>query len=326
MYEPPFTLSNELSARCIELAELVGRVAAPSDLSTSPTLHRRLRIETIYSSLAIEQNSLTPDQVTAVLDGKHVLGNGDDILEVQNADRAYVLLDDLDPLSITDLLRVHGAMMQGLRPDAGTFRSGDVGVFDGPQLIHAGTPARYVPSVVADLFEWLSRTDLHPLLAACVFHYELEFIHPFSDGNGRTGRLWHTLILSRWRPVLAWLPVESVIFARQAEYYVRLNEANACGDSAPFVSFMVDVMREAILPYCQHGGTDPDEEALTYLRRHPDALVADLAHALGISKRSAERLVRKLKETGRLERVGSARAGRWEALSGDDARQNGFTG
>ena len=158
----------------------------------------------------IEGNTLSEEAVTDILDGKRMLGPAKDILEVENAQRAYALAPSLNPYCVDDLLQAHRVMMEGLVESAGRFRSKNVGVFDGDNLSHAGTPAHYVPDVVADLFAWLSSTDLHPLLSSCIFHYEFEFIHPFVDGNGRTGRLWHTMLLARWRSALAWLPIESV--------------------------------------------------------------------------------------------------------------------
>ena len=213
-YEPSFERTDVIDALCMEIAELVGMLSPQTPLSTSPTLRRELRIQTIYSSLLIEGNKLDERAVSAIIDGKRVLGDRRDILEVENARAAYDLIPELDPHSLADLLRVHRVMMGGLVPDAGRFRSGNVGVFNGDTLIHAGTPAAYVPEAMGGLFEWLRATRLHPLLASCVFHFEFEFCHPFSDGNGRMGRLWQTLLLSRWRSVLAWLPVESAIRRR----------------------------------------------------------------------------------------------------------------
>ena len=188
-YEPPLVRTAEINALCMEIAELVGALGSASALSTSPVLHRELRITTIHSSLMIEGNTLSREAVTAILDGKRVLGPARQILEVDNARRAYRLMDDLDPLSPDDLLRAHGVMMRGLIDDAGRYRAENADVFKEGGLIHAGTPARCIPEVMADLFAWMASTDLHPLPASCVFHYEFEFIHPFSDGNGRTGRL-----------------------------------------------------------------------------------------------------------------------------------------
>ncbi|MDO4401299.1 MAG: Fic family protein, partial [Coriobacteriia bacterium] len=290
-----------------------GSLVPMGGLATSPTMHRELRIKTIHSSLAIEGNSLSEEVVSAILDGKRVLGAASDIREVQNADRAYAMLAELDPTSVSDLLRAHGVMMDGLIPEAGCFRAKNVGVYDGERLIHAGTPAAYVPEVVADLFAWVARTDLHPLVASCVFHYEFEFIHPFSDGNGRMGRLWHTLLLSRWRPVLAWLPIESVILDRQAGYYAALAESNYRGSCECFVTFMLEVIRDAMRPYAY--GYDRDlarrEKACDYLRHDERATVSEIAGHLGCSKRTAERLMAELKADGIVAREGSARAGRW---------------
>lgn len=254
--------------------------------------------------------------MSAIIDGKRVLGDRRDILEVENARAAYDLIPELDPHSLADLLRVHRVMMGGLVPDAGRFRSGNVGVFNGDALIHAGTPAAYVPEVMGGLFEWLRTTRVHPLLASCVFHVEFEFCHPFSDGNGRTGRLWQTLLLSRWRSELAWLPVESAIRRRQADYYEALARSGATGSCESFVEFMLEAIREAILPYARpESAVDVERaRALAFLSDNSRSTVAQLAQHLGCSKRSAERIVAQLKEEGVLERQGSARGGEWKVM------------
>lgn len=317
-YEPPFERNARIDSLCMEIAELVGMVSPSADLAKSPVLHRELRISTIHSSLTIEGNGLDRSAVTAILDGKRVLGDARDILEVENAKRAYDLIPELNPYSIDDLLRCHRAMMDGLVAGAGCFRSGNVGVFDGDELIHAGTPAAYVPEVVADIFGWLERTDIHPLLASCIFHFEFEFAHPFADGNGRTGRLWHTLLLSRWRPVLEWLPVESTIRKRQQGYYEALAKSDAAGTSDVFVEFMLEAIRDSLQPYAKVA--DEHEialgRALSYFESSPSGNIAALAAVLGCSRRTAERLVAELKESGSLVRVGSARGGHWEVISG----------
>ena len=312
-YEPSFERTDVIDALCMEIAELVGMLSPQTPLSTSPTLRREVRIQTIYSSLVIEGNKLDERAVSAIIDGKRVLGDRRDILEVENARAAYDLISELDPHSLADLLRVHHVMMGGLVPDAGRFRSGNVGVFNGDTLIHAGTPAAYVPEVVGGLFGWLRATRLHPLLASCVFHFEFEFCHPFSDGNGRTGRLWQTLLLSRWRPVLAWVPIESAIRRRQADYYEALARSGATGSCESFVEFMLEAIRESILPYAKPASAEDMNRALAiaFLRDNSRSTVAQLAEHLGSSKRSAERLVAQLKDEGVLERQGSPRAGLW---------------
>lgn len=313
-YEPPFERSNRIDELCMEIAELVGMVSPQADLAKNPLLHRKLRIRTIHSSLLIEGNTLDESAVTAILNGKRVLGNTRDIREVENAKKAYDLIPVLDPYSVEDLLKCHRVMMNGLVSEAGRFRSGNVGVFDGDALIHVGTPATYVPEVMANIFEWLTRTSIHPLLSSCVFHFEFEFVHPFADGNGRTGRLWQTLLLSRWRPILEWLPVESIIRERQKGYYTTLAKADAAGSSEAFVEFMLEVIRDALIPYAKPANEQnvTAKQALAYFELNPEGSVSDLAVNIGCSKRTAERIVAKLKESGALKRIGSARGGHWE--------------
>ena len=313
VYQPPFRKNNRIDLLCMEIAELVGMLSPETPLAKSPVLHRQLRIKTIHSSLLIEGNSLDEAAVTAILDGKRILGNSHDILEVENAKHAYDLIPTLNPYSLDDLLMAHGTMMKGLNPEAGRFRSGNIGVFDGDVLIHAGTPAAYVPEVMADIFNWLKTTDMHPLLASCIFHFEFEFCHPFSDGNGRTGRLWHTLLLSKWRPILTWLPVENTIKERQAEYYRALAKSNATGLSEIFVEFMLEVIKRAITPFAKPMEAQDvlTEKTLEYFESNPKGNINQLADFLGCSKRNAERVVAKLKAAGLLARRGSARAGIW---------------
>lgn len=314
-YEPPFSRTARIEALCMDIAESVGSLGPNSKLSTNPTLHRKLRISTIYSSLLVEGNELSLDQVTAIIDGKRVLGNQNDIREVENARNAYDMLPDLDPLSLDDLLLAHKAMMTGLVPEAGRFRSKNAGVFEGERLIHAGTPAKYVPSLMEDLFSWLACSDMHPLLRSCVFHYEFEFIHPFADGNGRTGRLWHTLLLSKWRHALAWLPVESVILKRQQDYYRAFSEAESKGECGPFVTYMLEAIKEALAPYSgnQASATVLREEALlAFVLDRPHATIAEIAEHLGVSRATVDRLIAALRANGRLNRVGGRRAGHWE--------------
>lgn len=246
-YEPLYTLTNRMLNSVADISQLVGQISAFDNLSPNPQLRRISRMKSIHSSLAIEANTLTLEQVTAVLDGKRVLAPPKDIHEAQNAYEAYDALSTMDPYSLDDLLTAHKFMMDGLVKDAGCFRTGNVGVFDGEKLIHAGTPARYVPEVMRDLFDWLKRADIHPLIASCVFHYEFEFVHPFSDGNGRTGRLWHSLLLQNWQSVFAWLPVESLVARHQQEYYKALGDSGSSGgDSTIFIEFMLNMIEKTL--------------------------------------------------------------------------------
>ena len=205
--------------------------------------------------------------------------------------------------------------MTGLVPEAGRFRSKNAGVFEGERLIHAGTPAKYVPSLMDDLFSWLARSDMHPLLRSCVFHYEFEFIHPFADGNGRTGRLWHTLMLSKWRRALAWLPVESVILKRQQDYYRAFSEAESKGECGPFVTYMLEAIKEALAPYSGNQASAAvlrEEALLAFVLDRPNATIAEIAEHLGVSRATVDRLIATLRANGRLNRVGGRRAGHWK--------------
>ena len=225
-YAPPLTLTPALLNRVAAIAEALGRWSARQDSQPSPRLRRENRIHTIQASLAIEQNSLSIEQVSALFDGQRVIGPARDIQEVRNAIAAYDALPRWDPANHEHLLAAHGLWMAGLIDAPGRFRRGGVGIYRGDQLVHMAPPAARVPDLVNDLLAWLAASTWHPLLVSCVAHYELEFIHPFADGNGRLGRLWQTLILSRWNPLLAWLPIEEVIRSRQQGYDESLGQAD----------------------------------------------------------------------------------------------------
>ena len=329
-YSPPFTMTDEIANLIIEIGEYVGQISAHDSLSANLTLRRENRIRSIHSSLAIEQNSLSLDQVSDVINGKRVLAPPQDIREVKNAYEAYEQLSMLNPYSLDDLLKAHYFMMNGLVEEAGRFRSGGVGVYAGDRLIHAGTPARYVPEVMRQLFSWMRHSRLHPLIKSCIFHYEFEFVHPFADGNGRTGRLWHSLILQRWKPFFAWLPIETLIHEQQDGYYQALNASNAKGESSTFVEFMLNVicnaLREIRSAQSDHdvginvgvnvgvNKTDAESACLNLLREDPKLSAQRLAGQLGLSARQVERLLAGLKKNGRLERIGAAKNGFWKVI------------
>lgn len=212
----------------------------------APLPRRENRIRSIHASLAIENNTLSLEQVTAVIEGRRVLGKPAEIQAVRNAFSAYEAMAEWNPGSLKHLLAAHRLLMTGLVHDAGRFRSGAVGIAKGSRVVHLAPPADRVNGLMKDLLAWLKRTDSHPLIASCVFHYELEFIHPFADGNGRMGRLWQTLILSRWNPLFAHLPVESVIRERQSGYYAALATSDKAGNSTAFIEFMLAALLTAL--------------------------------------------------------------------------------
>ena len=248
-YTPPFTMNDEIVDLVSRASYELGRASMAMQGDHFVHLRRQNRIRTVHSSLAIEHNTLTLGQVTAILDGKRVLGDPREIREVRNAFDAYDLLVDTDPMSVKALLAVHRAMMNDLAEEAGIFRTQGVGIFDGERLVHMAPPAKFVASQISNLIAWYAESTLHPLVKSAVFHYEFEFIHPFQDGNGRMGRFWHTALLGRWNPVFYWLPVEELIQKNQQGYYDALGTADKLADSAGLVEFMlrlfVDALEEA---------------------------------------------------------------------------------
>lgn len=291
-YKPPFHMTDKMTFLIAEISEQVGRITVLQEGTISPHLRRENRIRTIHSSLAIEHNSLSLEQVTAILDGKRVLGNPNEIKEVQNAYQAYELMLRLDPSSVDDLLKAHKLMMNGLVPENGNFRSGGVGVFDGDVLIHMAPPAEFVPQHINNLFEWYSASELHPLIKSAVFHYEFEFIHPFADGNGRMGRMWHSLLLGKWKELFFWLPIEELIQSRQKEYYDALEAADALADSADFVELMLEIIRDSLKEVTVVGrSTDQDTDQDADQDKAP---TERLLSALGDDTLSAAQIMERL--------------------------------
>jgi Fic family protein len=245
-YQPPYTITPEILNRVAAISEAIGRLAVLTDQAKALRLRRINRIRTIRGSLAIEGNTLSEAQITAILDGKRVIAPPREVQEVKNALAAYDRFETWKPGAEEDLLEAHRILMAGLIDEAGQYRHGGVGVMAGQQVIHMAPPADRVPHLMTDLFGWLSGTDAHPLIASSVFHYEFEFIHPFADGNGRMGRLWQSLILARWNPLFAGVPVESLIFEHQAEYYQAILESTQQTDAAPFIAFMLRMLHAAV--------------------------------------------------------------------------------
>lgn len=247
-YQPPYTLTPLILNRVAQISEAVGRLSVLADVSRDLRLRRINRIRTVQGSLAIEGNTLSQAQITAILDGKRVIAPPREIQEARNALAAYECMESWRPESESDLLAAHRLLMMGLLDEVGCYRGGGVGVMSGSQVIHMAPPASRVPGLMVDLLAWLAMTDAHPLIASSVFHYEFEFefIHPFGDGNGRMGRLWQSLILARWNPLFADVPVESLVYAHQAAYYAALQESTRQADSAPFIEFMLGVILEAL--------------------------------------------------------------------------------
>jgi Fic family protein len=246
LYNPHFHYNDTIVNLSIEVAEMANTLMYTGELMNDPKLRRANRIKSIHSSLAIENNSLTLEQVTDVINGKPVLAPPDEICEVKNADKAYKRLLHFNPYNSDDLEVAHGLLMKDLVRRPGLFRVGSVGVMRGDEVIHIAPRADLVSGLIADLLLWLKKSKVHPLIKSCIFHYEFEFIHPFPDGNGRMGRMWQTLLLYKWKEIFAWLPVETIIKENQQGYYKALRHSTDSEDCTEFIEFMLKVLHKTV--------------------------------------------------------------------------------
>lgn len=313
MNQYPFQITDKILNSVSEISQLVGMVSVNSKLTNNPTLRRTNRINTIYSSLAIEQNTLSIDQVTAVISGKRVLAPPKDIAEVKNAYEIYEHLDELNPYSVDSLLFAHSIMMRDLVSESGVFRSRPVGVVDSQgNVLHFGTLPKYVPDLTMELLSWTENSELPMLIKSCVFHYEFEVIHPFADGNGRIGRLWHTLLLSKWNPMFAWIPIESIIHDRQDEYYQVINDSNDAADSTMFIEFMMSAIKEALIETMEDN--KPVKSSINkndyrwniisdFLNDNNYIMNADVRELLNVSSATANRILSVLVDEGKLMKI-----------------------
>lgn len=324
-YNPRLEITNSILTLVADISMLVGKISATTELSKSPILRKANRIQTIHSSLAIEQNTLTLEQVTAVLNGKTIIAPPKDIEEVKNAYEIYELLDTLNPYSVDDLLKAHSVMMRGLVDEAGAFRSKPVGVFDSQsgEVVHLGTLPAYVPEAIEGLLVWLKSSDLHPIIKSCIFHFEFELIHPFLDGNGRIGRLWQTLILSKYNSVFAYLPIESMVYKKQKEYYTAINNSNFNGTSTEFVEFMLTSIKETLeealsvqsdIQSDTKNVTLKEIEILEIISKDPTINQIELSKILNVTDRTVKRRMKAMQEKGIIERVDGKQNGFWKIL------------
>jgi Fic family protein len=312
-YKPPFEITSKITDFLVKIGGELVRLEGLTGNSLAPHLRRGNRIRTIQASLEIEHNTLTIEQVTDVIEGKPVIGLPHEILEVQNTFAVYEKIESFDPYSSIDLLNAHRLLMDNLVALSGEWRTGGVGVVKGKEVVHMAPPASNVPRLMNDLLSWLRQTDVHPLIASCVFHYELEFIHPFADGNGRMGRLWQTVILSAWNSAFSWIPVETLVRDRQQEYYDVLAACDRSGDSTLFIEFML----EALLHSCggvsggvNGGVNDLHKKILDLLDKADNPLRANaLAEKLNTPQRSVERVIQQLKKEQRIYFSGAPKTG-----------------
>lgn len=283
-YKPPFNLTNKILNLVADISEVVGRIHVMQRMNANPRLRKENRIKTIHSSLAIENNTLSLEQVTAIINGKRVLGMPAEIQEVKNAFDAYEHILELNPFSVKDLLAAHGMMMHSLVAEAGMFRTGGVGVFNGDQLIHMAPPAGLVRGHIENLLKWVKENEMPMLIKSCVFHYEFEFIHPFQDGNGRMGRMWQTLLLSTFKPLFVYLPIETLIKERQQGYYDALAKSDAACDSAAFVEFLLQIIFDALNEINEEDRLPEKVAMLLGVMSYEPMSAREIMEALGITR------------------------------------------
>ena len=317
-YIPPFKITPKIVNLVSEITEIVTKLQFNSSNAISPHLRKVNKIKTITGTLQIEGNSLDIQKVTALLEGKRVLATQKEIAEVQGAIKAYDLLDSFDYVSMNDLLKAHKILMGELLTNAGSFRLKDVGVGGKEGVVHIAPPSNQVQNLMHNLFEWLKSSDIHPLIKSSIFHYELEFIHPFVDGNGRIGRLWQTLILYNYKPIFKYMPIESIIKEHQQEYYKALEDSGSLGESTPFIEFMLNV----ILLTCKSVPlNDPKnvplkrlDKIVELLKENKHLTINQIATICNVSSKTIKRDIAKLKELGKIKRVGSQKSGYWEIV------------
>lgn len=270
--QPQFTITMNSADYLVKIAEIVTRLEYGTDFKRDIKLHRQNRVRSIYSSLAIEGNNLSLGEVTDVIEGRLVAGKQAEIKEVKNAYEAYDKIMKFDPYSVKDFLKAHELMTNGLIKESGKFRDGDVGVFDGDEVVHIGARSLFVPQLIEELFIWAKEIDIHPVLKSAIVHCEIETIHPFADGNGRMGRLWQTLILAGWNDVFVWIPMESSIYKKRLEYYEILQSAQKRNDSSEFIEFILFSILDMLKTQAEHQEKHKDE----HIDKHIDNQLSDL--------------------------------------------------
>jgi hypothetical protein len=331
-YQPQFTITAQAINLISEISAKLERYAIRLEQADGVKLRKINRMKTIRGSLAIEGNSLTEEQVTALIEGRHVIAPIREVQEVRNAIKAYDKFMDFDPYKIEDLLLAHEIMALGLLDSPGHFRKIGVCVAGREGITHIAPPANMVSSLMSDLFEWVRDSKDHILIKSSIFHYDFEFIHPFEDGNGRLGRFWQSLFLSKWKPIFANLPIENMIWENQAEYYKAIEQSTKETDSGIFVEFMLGAILKSINNRANLNDLDSDldndldndldgdldndldNDLENAIKQMPTATYAELAKKIGKSESTVKRGITKLKKQNIICRVGTDRNGYWKIL------------
>ena len=318
-YKPPYTITSKMLWLTNEISEMITKVSSIKKEKQAPILRKKNRVRSITGSLQIEGNTLSEEEITAIIDGKRVLGSVKEIEEVKGAIKAYENIENYKPSTLNDLLLSHKFMMSGILNNAGSFRNENVGVYGKNGVSHIAPPPYRVPELMSELFDWLKVTKEHPLIVSSIFHYEFEFIHPFSDGNGRIGRLWQSVILGNYRDVFYYIPIESVVKKYQQNYYNVLEEAGTSGESTPFIEFMLESIHQAVKEFLKQYQKSDHKSSLKSDQKIFDLMIQDgkitikeLALRLNMSESGIKKAINKLKKDNKIVRVGSAKGGYWE--------------
>lgn len=255
---PPYKITNKSISLIADVSKLLGKLEGLISIVPTPQLRKQNKIKTIYGTLSIEGNTLSIEQITAIIENKRVMGPKKDILEVTNAIKAYEDLAKYSSSSLDSLCKAHKTFMQDLIDNAGLVRSSNVGILKGSKVSHVAPQPKMLPKLLKNLFDYLkSNEDEHPLIKSSVFHYEFEFIHPFLDGNGRLGRFWQTLILYKYNPVFQYIPIESIIKENQQAYYLALEQSDKQGESTRFIEFMLEIIHDSLSRYYSEFKPEP---------------------------------------------------------------------
>lgn len=314
MNYPPYNITDKMLDYVSRIMKKVGKIDY-INLNKQPELRKQNRINSIHSSLAIENNPLSLNQVKDVINGKMVIGDKKDIQEVKNAYNAYNELENINPYSIEDIKKIYGIMTFLIQDDSGKFRNHGEGVYDGENLIFMCPPSKLVPSLIEQLFNWLneSKETVNPLILSSVFHYEFVFIHPFSDGNGRMARLWQTALLAKWEKIFEYIPIESLIKKYQNDYYKAIHNCNNKGNSNEFIEFMLKMIDETLDELLETTTQETTQEKIIELiKKNPSITQKDMAEKLKITRDGVSYNIKKLKENGIIKRIGSTKKGIWE--------------
>ena len=323
-YKPPYTITNKILTTVSNIVELISELNHIKKELNSPRLRKKNRVKSIVGTLQIEGNTFSEEKVTNIINGKIVLGTMREIEEVKGAIEAYNYLEKYDYKNEKDLLKSHKFLMQNLLNNSGAYRQGNVGVGGEGGVTHIAPQSTMVPHLMGELFSWLGNTDDHLLIVSCIFHYEFEFIHPFSDGNGRVGRLWQSVILNRYKSIFASIPIESVVRDNQEKYYRALEDSGNVGESTPFIEFMLEIILKTLIKLKKENvplNVPKDvplkrlDKILRLVSKNKNITIIELSNLLNVADKTIKRDIVKLKEENRLQRVGSLKSGHWEIIN-----------